>query len=171
MNTSFLKIKFLIAAFAFAAFAGNAFAGALKVGDEIPDLTKFKFEGNIPDLKGKVVLIDFWASWCAPCKKSFPVMKDVLEKFGARGFTVLAISVDEKKSDMDRFLKKNPAPFQFVRDGEGKSPEAFGNEKMPTSFLVGADGKIVAVHSGFDSEATHKEYVKEIEAALKAAGK
>jgi peroxiredoxin len=98
-------------------------------------------------------------------------MKDLLDKFSARGFTILAISVDEKKSDMESFLKKNPVPFTTVRDADGKTPEAFGAQTMPTSFLVGADGKIITVHSGFDGEATHKKYLAEIEAALKAAGK
>jgi hypothetical protein len=79
--------------------------------------------------------------------------------------------VDEDKPAMNSFLKRNPVPFAIVRDAEGKTPEAFGVDKMPTSFLVGGDGKIIALHSGFDGEATHKQYLAEIEAALKAAGK
>lgn len=98
-------------------------------------------------------------------------MKELQDKFGSRGLMVLAISVDEEKSAMDAFLKKNPIPFTVIRDGAGKAPELFGIEKMPTSFIVGADGKIIAIHGGFDGESTRKEYLKEIEAALKAAGK
>lgn len=142
-----------------------------KVGETAPDLTQFKLEGDLPDLKGRILLVDFWASWCAPCRKSFPVMKELHDKFNARGLRIVAISVDEKKLDMDGFLKKNPAPFTIVRDPNGKAPEAFGAEKMPTSFIIGADGKVVAVHGGFDGESTRKEYLNEIEAALKAAGK
>jgi thiol-disulfide isomerase/thioredoxin len=171
MNMSFLKSRVLVLAFALATIAANVLAAELKVGESVPDLSKFKLEGNLPDLKGRVVLIDFWASWCGPCKKSFPVMKDLQNKFDARGFSILAISVDEDKSAMNGFLKKNPVPFEIVRDAKGKTPEAFGVDKMPTSFLVGADGKIIAVHSGFDGEATRKQYLAEIEAALKAAGK
>lgn len=84
---------------------------------------------------------------------------------------IVAISVDEDKAEMARFLKKNPATFATLRDATGKTPEAFGAEKMPTSLIVGADGKVVAVHGGFEGEMTRKKYLAEIEAALKAAGK
>ena len=171
MNMSFPKFPG-IRLFALALLcAASALAGPLKVGDALPTLAELKFEGTPPEVSGRVVLIDFWASWCGPCKKSFPVMKELQDKFGARGLLVLAISVDEEKSAMDSFLKKNPIPFAVVRDGAGKAPELFGIEKMPTSFIVGADGKIAAIHGGFDGESTRKEYLKEIETALKAAGK
>jgi len=170
MNMSFLKSRCCLLLFALVATSLNAFT-APKVGDPVPDLAAFKLEGTLPDLKGRVVLIDFWTSWCAPCKKSFPVMKELHEKFTARGFAIVAISVDEDKSAMDTFLKKNPVPFVTVRDPAGKTPEAFGADKMPTSFLVGADGRIISIHSGFEGDPTRKKYLTEIEAALKAAGK
>jgi peroxiredoxin len=153
------------------AFNSLALAGPVKVGDTFPELASFGLEGTQPDLKGKVVLLDFWASWCAPCKKSFPVMKELHEKFGSRGFLVLAVSVDEQASAMQSFLKKEPQAFAILRDAKGRLAEAVGVEKMPTSFLIGADGKIVAIHSGFDGEPTRKKYLAEIEANLKSAGK
>lgn len=170
MNTWFLKSKLVLVMAAALAFSANVSA-ALKVGDAIPDLTQFKLEGTLPETKGRVLLIDFWASWCLPCKQSFPVMRELHEKFGARGLAIVAISVDEDKAEMARFLKKNPATFATLRDATGKTPEAFGAEKMPTSLIVGADGKVVAVHGGFEGELTRKKYLAEIEAALKAAGK
>lgn len=172
MNTSFLKSprKSLLILAAFAVTLATI-AAQPKVGEAAPDLSKIKFEGSLPDLKDRVVLVDFWASWCAPCKKSFPVMKELHEKFNARGFTIVAISVDEDKSAMDSFLKKNPVPFTTVRDAAGRAPELFGADKMPTSFLIAPDGRIVAVHSGFEGESTRKQYLNEIEAALKDAGK
>lgn len=141
------------------------------MGDSFPSLSGFALEGNVPEIQGKVVLVDFWASWCAPCKKSFPVMKELLDKFGGRGFMIVAVSVDEKKRDMEDFLKKNPVPFRVLRDAKGRLAEATALEKMPTSFLVSAEGKIIAVHNGFDGETTRKEYVSEIDAALKRANK
>jgi thiol-disulfide isomerase/thioredoxin len=140
-------------------------------GGVFPNLGAFGLEGAVPDVKGKVALIDFWASWCVPCKKSFPVMKELTEKFGPRGFVVVAVSVDENKGAMDAFLKKNPNPFVVVHDAKGRLAEAAGVEKMPTSFLVGPDGKVLSWHSGFDGEATRKQYLVEVESALKAAGK
>lgn len=149
----------------------GASAAAPKVGDAFPELGTAGLEGTLPELKGKVVLVDFWASWCGPCKKSFPVMADLHQKYAPRGFAIVAISVDEQKAAMDGFVKKAQPPFAIVRDAKGRLAEIAGIDKMPTSYLVGGDGKILAVHSGFDGEATRKEYVREIEAALQAAGK
>ena len=148
-----------------------AIAGSVRIGDSFPELTGFGLEGTLPDTKGKVVLLDFWASWCAPCKKSFPVMKELHEKFGSRGFLVLAISVDEQQAALQNFLKKDPPPFIVLRDAKGRLAEAAGVEKMPTSFLIGANGKVTGLHSGFDGESTRKKYLSEIESALTTAGK
>ncbi len=146
-------------------------AGALKTGDSLPDLAGFALEGKIPEYKGRVVLLDFWASWCAPCKQSFPVLKEMHEKFGPRGFLVLAVSVDEQASTMQAFLKKQQPVFPVLRDPKGRLAESAGLDKMPTSLLISADGKVVAIHSGFEGEPTRKLYLSEIEAALKSAGK
>lgn len=146
-------------------------AAPVKAGEAFPDLAKFNLEGALPDLKNKIVLVDFWASWCGPCKKSFPVMRELHEKFGARGFVVIAISLDRKKAEMDAFVKKEAPPFAILRDAKGSLGEALAIDTMPTSFLIGADGKVIAIHSGFEGESTRKEYVAEIESALQAAHK
>lgn len=154
-----------LAAAAIPEFVRAASAGP-KVGDTLPDLAGFGLEGTLPDLKGKTVLIDFWASWCGPCKRSFPSLAQLHEKFAAKGFLVLAVSVDEEKEDMDKFLKKNPVPFPVVRDPKSQLAEKLGIEVMPTSILVGTDGKIRMVHRGFEGESTRKQYQADIEAAL-----
>jgi thiol-disulfide isomerase/thioredoxin len=179
MNMLFPESKNSRRGFVFRLLAGAAalaawprVRGALtRVGESFPNLSGYGLDGAMPDIKGKVVLVDFWASWCSPCKKSFPVMKEVQDRFASRGFTIVAVSMDEKKEDMDTFLKKNPIPFSVLRDPKGRLAEAAGVEKMPTSFLLGPDGKVAAVHSGFEGEATRKAYLSEVEAALKAAGK
>src|ERR1035441_6006165 len=105
MNTSPLK-KFALAAL----FAGTFFTAqaALKIGDTMPDLASFKLEGNLPGpLKGKVVLLDFWASWCLPCAESFPVMDELQKKYGGR-LVIIAVNVDEKAANMKKFLEKHP---------------------------------------------------------------
>jgi thiol-disulfide isomerase/thioredoxin len=144
-------------------------AGPWKSGDTLPDLKSFKLEGELPaDLKGKVVLVDFWASWCLPCKQSFPVLAAWQKKYASRGFAVIAVSVDEKKSAMDRFLKANPVPFTVLRDAEQKLVAAAGVEAMPTSFLVDARGKIHLVHNGF-RKGDEIKLEQEIEQLLKEA--
>ena len=124
MNTSLLK-KILMAAL----FAGTLFTShaALKVGDPLPDLAGFALEGKLPEsLAGKVVILDFWASWCGPCKDSFPAMNDLQKKYGDRGLVIIAVNVDEAASDMRDFLKDNKAAFVVVRDVKQKLVAAAG---------------------------------------------
>jgi thiol-disulfide isomerase/thioredoxin len=148
-------------------YAFPLWAALPRPGDPFPNLGSFGLEGDLPEMKGKVALVDFWASWCAPCKKSFPVMKELHDKFASRGFILVAVCLDEKKGAMEAFLKKNPLPGVVLHDAKGRLAEALSVEKMPTSFLVGADGKVRAVHSGFDGESTRRQYLTEVEAALK----
>jgi thiol-disulfide isomerase/thioredoxin len=145
-----------------------AFGAAPKVGDPFPKLETFELEGKLPETTGKVVLIDFWASWCGPCQKAFPTLKQLHTTYASRGFLVLALSVDEKKAAMNAFLKKQTPEFPVVRDAKGKLAEAIGLDTVPTSFLVGRDGKVRAIHQGFDGETSAKQLTAEIETALVA---
>ena len=93
---------------------------ALKVGDTLPDLATFKLEGKLPDaLKGKVVIVDFWASWCLPCAESFPVLDELQKKYGDK-LVVIGVNVDEKAANMEKFLKKHAVSFTLVRDAGQK---------------------------------------------------
>ena len=140
----------------------------IKVGDSQPDLTQYKLEGKLPDtLKDKVVLLDFWASWCDPCRDSFPVMDELQKQYGTDGFVIIAVNVDERKADMEEFLKKNKATFTVVRDAKQKLVEKAEVSTMPSSFLIDRSGKVQFVHSGFRNGETKKKYQEEIEKLLK----
>jgi thiol-disulfide isomerase/thioredoxin len=167
MNTSYNRIKSGAGLSALLLAAVVALAGPLKQGDAFPDLSTFGLEGALPELKGKVVLVDFFASWCGPCKDSFPAMQELHRKYGGKDFVILAINLDKKKSDMDDFLKKHPADFAIVRDGANKLVAEVKIPTMPTSFLLDRTGKVHAVHRGFKGEETRKKYAEEIEALLK----
>jgi thiol-disulfide isomerase/thioredoxin len=144
----------------------SCFAG-FKPGDALPDLGSFQLEGKLPDdLKGQVILLDFWASWCAPCKTSFPVMEELTKKYAGQGLTILAVSVDEKPENMRRFLTSFTVSFTVVRDAKQKLVVAADAPTMPTSFLIDRTGKIRFVHAGFNGDETKREYVKEIEQLL-----
>ena len=120
-------------------------------------------------LRGKVVYVDFWASWCGPCRRSFPWMNEMQQKYGARGFTVVAINVDKKRSDAERFLVQNPANFTVVYDEAGGTPAAYGVKGMPSSYLIDARGNVTFVERGFLDES--KAELESRVAALDAAAK
>ena len=143
-------------------------AAALKPGDAMPSLSSFQLEGKLPDkLKGNVILIDFWASWCAPCKASFPVMEDLHKRFAGRGLSIIAVSTDDQREPMERFLKSHPVSFTTVRDASQKLVAAADVETMPTSLLIDRTGKIRFIHNGFKGEQTAREYADEIDRLLK----
>ena len=98
---------------------------------------------------GKVVYIDFWASWCGPCVKSFPWLNKIQEQYKAQGFTVISINVDADKNKANQFLQANPASFAVIFDSKGSLAKHFGIQGMPTSMLINRDGVITYRHSGF----------------------
>jgi thiol-disulfide isomerase/thioredoxin len=168
---SLVKSTLLAGALALGVFSTTAFAGGkgIKVGDALPELNTFGLEGNLPaDLKGKVVVLDFWASWCGPCKESFPAMNDLQKKYADKGLVILAVNVDEKAEAMKDFLKQNPASFTIVHDATKKLVGTANISSMPTSFVVGKDGKVAVIHKGFHGKDTIKQYEAEIEKLLSA---
>ena len=106
-------------------------------------------ELDLSAYKGKVVYLDFWASWCTPCRVSFPWMNDVQQTYGNKGLVVIAVNVDHDRSLADEFLRANYPQFKIVYDPDGKIASKYDFKDMPTSFLIGRDGKIRYVHNGF----------------------
>ena len=157
-----------LAAFAVATFSAvSALGGQPKVGDTFPVLADYKLEGTLPDTKDKVVVVDFWASWCGPCKASFPAFRELHEKFADKGVVVIAVSIDEDKGEMEGFLKKAKVPFLVVRDAKQKLAEKLSIESIPTTFIVGRDGKIAALHNGYGGDSTKRELFATVEKLLK----
>lgn len=160
------QMKSLLSAVLAVGVSLTALAG-VKKGDVFPDLSAFGLEGTLPDTKGKVVLVDFWASWCGPCKESFPAMNELQQKFAPQGVVIIAINVDENKADMETFLKEHKADFAVIRDARQKLVDKAGIGTMPSSFILDKDGKVLAAHSGFEGEKSRKHYEEELTAALK----
>jgi len=172
MNTSHANKAILtgLLAFFLAASTTSAADKGIKVGDAFPDLAGFQLEGRLPDsLKGKVVIVDFWASWCGPCKDSFPVMEELQAKYGKKGLVVLAVNLDDDRAIMEDFLKKHPVTFNVVRDASKKLVARASIKSMPTSFVLAPDGRVASVHKGFHGSDTQKQYVKEVEELLTTA--
>src|SRR4029453_7230107 len=103
-------------------------------------------------LKGQVVYVDFWASWCGPCRRSFPWMNEMHRKYAGKGLAIVAVNVDRKRADADRFLAQFPAEFPVVYDATGTTPTAFAVKGMPSSYLIDATGKVIAIEQGFRDE-------------------
>jgi thiol-disulfide isomerase/thioredoxin len=166
----FIRFPRLPAAAVFLAGALFAFAAqsGLKVGDVLPDLAAYNLEGKLPDpLQGKVVLLDFWASWCEPCRLSFPVMDALQKRYGPRGLVIIAVNEDENRADMENFLKKNPVSFLIVRDAGQKLVDRAAVAAMPGSFVFDRQNRVRYIHSGFYGSKTSKQYQEEIETLLK----
>jgi len=150
-----------------AALAAPPAAVALAVGDAAPPLAVPDGEGQQVDLvrlRGSVVYVDFWASWCGPCKRSFPWMNELSRKYAASGLKIVAINLDKKREDAERFLKVSPAEFTVAYDATGTSPAAWQVKSMPSSYLVDATGRIAWVESGFKDDRK-----PEVEARIRAA--
>jgi thiol-disulfide isomerase/thioredoxin len=151
------------------ALAGIAPAMALDAGQPAPEFNLGGLKGPVAsaDLKGKVTYVDFWASWCGPCKQSFPWLNEMQAKYGAKGFQVIGINLDKKRADADKFLAETPATFSIAFDATGDTPKRFEIKGMPSSVLVGPDGKVIATHNGFREE-ERKELEERITRALSA---
>lgn len=98
---------------------------------------------------GKVVLLDFWASWCSPCLQSFPWMNELQRKHGAEGLVVLAVNLDQDRKLAESFLGKTPARFRVEYDASGDIARQFEVQAMPTSFLIDRRGNVRVRHAGF----------------------
>ncbi|MCJ8321523.1 MAG: TlpA family protein disulfide reductase [Colwellia sp.] len=99
--------------------------------------------------KGDVIYLDFWASWCGPCRKSFPWMNDMQNKYHQQGFTVISINLDAEYDLAEKFLKEHPALFSVIYDPKGITAKKYQVKGMPTSYLIGRDGEIKKAHTGF----------------------
>lgn len=107
---------------------------------------------SLSDLRGKVVLLDFWASWCGPCRQSFPWMNEMQAKYENQGFEVVAVNVDQKPEAAAEFLSQIPATFTIAYDPEGKTPEAYEVMGMPSAYLIDRNGHIHSQHIGFHND-------------------
>lgn len=161
----------IVAALAFALLAALWLrpARALEAGDPAPVL---ELEGRplpvrLAPAAGQWLYIDFWASWCAPCRRSFPWMNEMQARHGARGLRIVAVNLDRERRDAERFLAELPAAFTIAFDAGGDSARRYGIKGMPTSVLVAPDGRVVFVHAGFRDD-QRAELERRILAALPA---
>ncbi len=146
-----------IFAMMFLAWGGGISAAyGVEIGETLPPVKLPSLvegaKGQSVDLstyRGRLVYLDVWASWCAPCRQSMPVMNELRNEFAERGFEVVAVNVDESLGDALRFLRKTPVDYPILLDPKGTLPRALALVGMPTAYLVGPDGTVLYKHTGF----------------------
>jgi cytochrome c biogenesis protein CcmG/thiol:disulfide interchange protein DsbE len=164
MKTRATRLAAILGMAVMGAGGTGAFTAAAERARQAPEVRLRDSEGrtvSLSDFRGKVVLVDFWASWCAPCRQSFPALAELGRLYGSRGLEVVAVNVDEQRRDADAFLAGQPAGLKVVFDQQGSAPRAFDVQAMPSSFLIGRDGTIRFTHVGFNDK-TLEAYRREI---------
>jgi cytochrome c biogenesis protein CcmG, thiol:disulfide interchange protein DsbE len=134
----------------------------------VPDVVVRRDDGapvQLAAYKGKILLVDFWASWCVPCKTSFPALDAIYREYQGRGLEVLAINLDEARKNADAFLVAHPHRMTVLFDPKGTAPLAFGVKGMPSSFLIDRTGAIRFSHMGY-SDNVDVQYRREINQLL-----
>lgn len=104
---------------------------------------------DLQKFKGKVVYLDFWATWCPPCMKSMPFLNDLRNELAADGFEIIAISVDDDADVARQFLKKHPVDYLIATDPTGQCPKQYGVKAMPSAYFIDRNGVIRSIHLGF----------------------
>ncbi len=124
--------------------------------------SKEQLQHLLDENKGNVVYLDFWASWCVPCRKSFPWMNAMQAKYQQQGLTVITVNVDVEKQFALEFLQANPANFNIIYDPKGIIAKEFKLKGMPSSYIIGRDGKPKSAHVGFfnDKKASYEAEIQ-----------
>jgi thiol-disulfide isomerase/thioredoxin len=118
-------------------------------------------------VQGRVIWVDFWASWCVPCRRSFPWLNTMQRQYGADGLQIIGVNLDKERALADGFLAEVPAEFSLRFDPAGGLAKQFKVQAMPSSYLLDADGNVLATHFGFKT-ADAVDYEQAIKAALAA---
>ena len=130
-------------------------ASAVEPGDPAPPFVLPELEGEgavaLADLAGQVVLLDFWASWCAPCREALPYYSGLHDELSDRGLAVLAVNVDDRLDDARRFVDERVLLQPMLQDADGEVARRFGVSVMPAAFVIDRDSVVRLAHVGFDA--------------------
>lgn len=138
-------------------------AWALDPGQPAPDTALTTMTGNQTSLaayRGKWALVNFWATWCAPCRREMPLIEDVHRRYASRGFTALGVNVYEKRDRVEKFVAENGITFPILLDAEGAAMKAFSASALPHTVLINPKGIVERAHTGPMTSETLEEWLK-----------
>lgn len=140
---------------------------AKEMSGPAPDFTLPAIDGSkvkLSDLKGQVVMLNFWASWCGPCRQEMPLLNDIYKHYKKAGFVLLGVNLDESIDDAEGFMKKTPVNFPVLLDSDGKVAGLYKNQAMPSSYFIDRKGNLVHLHQGYKpgEEAEYKKVIKKL---------
>ncbi|MEM1416855.1 MAG: TlpA disulfide reductase family protein [Myxococcota bacterium] len=147
------RLPLALALVVFGAIAGVALpALAIEQGARAPEIGLRDTAGQpvrLGELRGKVVLVDFWASWCAPCRQEMPALERLHTRYADRGLVIVGVNIDRDEANMRGFLERTPVSFRVVHDGSHQVADRYAPPRMPSSYLVDQRGVIRYVHEGY----------------------
>lgn len=154
----------MAAVFVFVLFSGSARAvsPSALVGKPAPAFDLEKYDGgriSLASLKGNMVILTFWATWCAPCKVEMPTLEAAYGKHGGKGVTVVGVNYQQEKPQVKKFAESNKMTFPIVMDTDGKASDAYNVPGLPTTFFIDADGKLAGYHEGIVKPEMLEEWI------------
>ena len=165
-----VTMKKLIIAIFFSALASSGVQAKDKHVDLKGPAKNFTLKSNkgkniqLSDLRGRVVMLNFWASWCGPCRQEMPLLDELSQRYEAAGFTLLGINVEADQKAADSLLKEIPVSFPVLYDPTSKVSEAYKVEAMPSTVMIDCDGNLNYLHRGYvpGDEKIYKKKIKEL---------
>lgn len=147
--------------------ASNASVQAKKLSGPAPSFALKSLDGKtvkLSDFKGQVVMINFWASWCGPCREEMPLLEELYSDYRKAGFVLLGITIDEDVADAEGFLKKSPVSFPILSDPKGEVADLYNNQAMPSSYFVDRRGNLAHLHKGYKpgDEKNYKSVIRKL---------
>lgn len=132
-----------------------------------PDFTLASLQGDnlrLAEQRGDVIMLNFWASWCGPCRKEMPLLDELHERYEAAGFKVWGVNVDSSRADAEQMLQRIPVDFPILFDSAGSVSKLYGVDAMPSSVFIDRDGNVRHIHRGYrdGDAAAYKKIIKEL---------
>lgn len=169
MNARVHLLTQLLAAAALSVADAGIVSALPGAGAVAPDFASKSDSGRnvrLSELRGQVVLVNFWASWCSPCRQELPLLNKIYTQYRAAGFMLLAVNVDDNRKDAEAMLKRLDLRFPTLFDGSKNVAKLYGVDTMPATLVIDRDGRVRYVHRGY-YEGYERKYEQQVRELLK----